>query len=176
MEEIKKALKQILHSKSDEKVENIIYDIIFKHIKDLVFIMEVCENHTFRYVFANENALSHAGMQKQDMGKSLEEVLPDYKARALEAEYTRAEESKEPVTFSFETVLNGDKKVYGETILTPVADSEGRVGYIVAVTRDVTDTYREKQRLVESEQRYRSIVDHNLDGIFPSILKVTSWK
>jgi diguanylate cyclase (GGDEF)-like protein/PAS domain S-box-containing protein len=166
MEEMKKAIKQILHSKTDEKVENIIFDIIFNHIKDLVFIMEVCEAHVFRYVFANQNALKHAGMESHDLGKTLEEVLPSEKAKTLREEYTRAEELKVPVTFSFETVLSDQQRVYGETILTPVANSQGKISYIVGVTRDVTDAFREKQRLLDSEQRYRSIVDHNHDGVF----------
>ncbi|KLT19986.1 diguanylate cyclase [Neobacillus vireti] len=40
------------------------------------------------------------------------------------------------------------------------------MSYIVAVTRDITKWSIEKNKIIESEQKYRSIVNNNLDAIF----------
>ncbi|KQL21873.1 diguanylate cyclase [Cytobacillus solani] len=50
-------------------------------------------------------------------------------------------------------------------------DEKDEVLYVVSVTRDITTALLEKKRLIKSEQKYRSIVDHNLDGIISVDLK-----
>ncbi|WP_071459270.1 sensor domain-containing protein [Bacillus massilinigeriensis] len=146
-------------------MEQIIFHIIFKHVKDLVFIMEVEEGNRFRYAFANQNALLHADVTAQCLGKTLEEVLPEEKAKLLQSYYRRAAQSGKIISFHDEVEISSNCKVFGETILTPVKDGVGKVIYIVGVTRDVTQSFKEKRLLMESEQKYRSIVDHSLDGV-----------
>lgn len=46
--------KMIAQSKSN--IENIIFEIIFMYIKDMVFIMKAEKDNTFRYIFVNEAA------------------------------------------------------------------------------------------------------------------------
>ncbi|RID88130.1 EAL domain-containing protein [Mesobacillus zeae] len=128
--------------------------------------IEKREGQSFRYVFANKNALLHAGMSAQCLGKTLEEVLPPEKAELLHNQYRRAAESGNAVSFFDEMQGENHKKVFGESILTPVRDVKGDIRYVVAVTRDVTEAHKEKKLLDESEQKYRSIVDHSLDAVF----------
>lgn len=98
--------------------------------------------------------------------KTINEVLPKDRAVPLQAEYERVLIVKDTVTFFDEITLSEEKTVYTETILTPVKDDKGSINYIVAVTRDVTEKLLEKKQLIESEQRYRSLVENSLDAVF----------
>ncbi|UII57218.1 EAL domain-containing protein [Cytobacillus spongiae] len=152
--------------KTSKTIESIIFNIIFKHVQDLVFIMKVEEGPSFRYIFANEAACKHAGLNKSFVGKTLEEVMPFDRALPIQLEYEKALKSKKYTAFFDEFPTSSGKVIYGQSNLTPVQDEEGVTRYIVSVTRDITESISENKRLIESEQRYRSIVDHNLDGIF----------
>jgi diguanylate cyclase (GGDEF)-like protein/PAS domain S-box-containing protein len=156
---------------ASKRLEQMISDIIFKHVKDLVFIMKVEHGKQFRYLFANENGLLHAGMSTRDMGKTMEEVLPSSLANRLQKQYLKAAKTGMEVVFQEEVRLENDQQVLGETLLTPIKEVNGDVQYIVAVTRDITENFKERHRLIESEQRYRSLIDHNLDAVFSIDLK-----
>ncbi|WP_442599310.1 sensor domain-containing protein [Neobacillus sp. D3-1R] len=151
---------------TNKKIEKTIIDIIFRHVKDVVFIMKVEKGPKFRYMFANESGLNKAGINQNSIGKLIEEVIPPDRAIYLQNEYERLMKEGKTTVFSDELIIENGVKVYGETILTPVKNAKGDIQFVVAVTRDVTENLIEKNRLVESEQHYRSIVDHNLDGIF----------
>lgn len=151
---------------ASKEIEKMILDIIFKHVKDLVFIMQVENGSQFRYIFANENGLLHAGMDSNVIGRTIEEVLPSDRGNPLQKQYLKAVKTGEAVIFSDEVDLENDRHVFGETLLTPIKGENGDIQFIVAVTRDITEKYKENNRLIESEQRYRSIVDHNLDAVF----------
>jgi diguanylate cyclase (GGDEF)-like protein/PAS domain S-box-containing protein len=156
---------------TSSKMEKMIIDIIFRHVKDMVFIMKVEEGPKFRYIFANESGLKRAGITKGSIGKLIGDVLLPANAHFLQREYERVISTGEINVFGDELTFENNSIVYGETILTPVKDKTGKVQFVVAITRDVTDKLKEKNQLVESEQHYRSIVDHNLDAIFSIDLK-----
>ncbi|MFD2443332.1 EAL domain-containing protein [Bacillus sp. CGMCC 1.16607] len=150
----------------ESKMEKMIIDIIFRHVKDMVFIMKVEDGPKFRYMFANESGLNKAGIPKDSIGRQIEEVMAPERAIYLQREYENLISSEVTNVFSDEILLENGKSVFGESILTPVKDMDGKIQYVVSITRDVTENLIEKNRLIESEQHYRSIVDHNLDAIF----------
>ncbi|NKE05466.1 EAL domain-containing protein [Bacillus selenatarsenatis] len=143
-----------------------ISDIIFKHVKDLVFIMKVEPGNQFRYLFANENGLLHAGMAPHDIGRTMDEVLPQNHLQPLKKQYMKTVKEGVEVVFHDEVGLEKDRLVFAETLLTPIKAPDGEVQYVAAITRDMTEIFREKNRLIDSEQRYRSLIDHNLDAVF----------
>ncbi|WJV29089.1 EAL domain-containing protein [Rossellomorea sp. AcN35-11] len=53
-----------------------------------------------------------------------------------------------------------------ESILTPIKNGRGRVEYVVSITRDITTSIAEKKKLLKTKERYKSIIEHNLDAIF----------
>ncbi|KAB2337724.1 EAL domain-containing protein [Cytobacillus depressus] len=137
----------------------------------MVYIMKVEAGTKFSYLFANKPGLEHANLPSNYKGKTLEEVLPFNIAYLLQQEYEKILKVKKTIVFSDEVILPNGEKMMGESFLTPVFDENNEVRYVVSVTRDMTEAIIEKQRLIESEQRYRSIVDHNLDGILTINLK-----
>ncbi|MFE8695372.1 EAL domain-containing protein [Cytobacillus sp. FJAT-53684] len=173
MKEIKELLSSELKNENiiSDKIERIIFDIIFKHIKDLVFIMRVEEGPVFRYLFANEPGLKHASLTNHFIGKTLSEAIPDERAHSIQLEYEKILDKKETMVYSDEVKLPDGSTMIGESFLTPILDGDNHVRYVVSVTRDITTALLEKKQLIKSEQKYRSIVDHNLDGILSINLK-----
>lgn len=45
-------------------------------------------------------------------------------------------------------------------------DEQGNLGEIIAISRDITDTIYADQRVQESEQRYKSLFDHNPAAVY----------
>jgi diguanylate cyclase (GGDEF)-like protein/PAS domain S-box-containing protein len=156
---------EFINTFSSNHTEKIIIDIIIRHVKDMVFIMKVEKGPKFRYVFANDSGLKRAGITRDSIGMLIEEVMPEENAIYLQREYESLLSTGEMTVFEDELSLENKMIAYGETILTPVKDKAGIIQYVVAVTRDVTDNLKEKNRLVESEQHYRSIIEHNMDAI-----------
>ncbi|WP_462409092.1 EAL domain-containing protein [Neobacillus sp. Marseille-QA0830] len=147
------------------QIQKIIFDIIFQHIKDMVFVMRVEEGPYFRYMFINESGMHKANLSIEAIGKTFQEVLPDYRADILQRKYEKVLKSGEIVKFDDHFFIHGGNEVYGETILTPINSDVNNVAYVVGVTRDVTKRTLENKKIARNEQRYRSIVDNNLDAI-----------
>jgi diguanylate cyclase (GGDEF)-like protein/PAS domain S-box-containing protein len=167
MNQTNRAPKTYRKSKrSFQNVEKMILDIIFKHVSDLVFLMEVVNGSEFKYIFANENGLIHAGMDTDVIGKTIADVMPKDKALPLQKNYLKAVSSGDVVVFSDEIILENNTPQILETLLTPIRGEKDNIQFVVAVTRDITEKFKEKNILIQSEQRYRSLIDHNLDAVF----------
>ncbi|MBP2239942.1 diguanylate cyclase (GGDEF)-like protein/PAS domain S-box-containing protein [Cytobacillus eiseniae] len=163
--------KELNNIQISNRIEKIIFEVIFNHIKDLIFIMKVEEGPEFRYIFANEPGLNHASLSAGFIGKTLKEALSDKRALPLQAEYEKTLIKKETIAYSDEVKLSDGSTMVGESFLTPILDDQNQVRFVVSVTRDITHALIEKKRLIKEEQKYRSIVDHNLDGILSVNLK-----
>lgn len=165
MEQFKKVIsREVINDKNRREIEGMIFDIILNHINDMVFIMKV-DGDQFRYVFANKSGATHARLTVETMGKTLFEVMPTETAKRLQAAYMNVIESKEIQVLIDQSTLEDGRLVHGQSILTPVLNENQEVRFVVSVTRDITELEVEKSRLKVTEQRYRSIVDHNLDGV-----------
>ncbi|PLT28918.1 sensor domain-containing protein [Peribacillus deserti] len=154
------------NAKSSERIENIIFEIIFRHVNDMLFIMKVEGDNQFRYLFANAVALEKAAIQEESIGKMIHEVLSPEKSQELIHYYNKSLTSKYAISFKDSGISADGRTYFGESILTPVDDEDGKVKYVVSVTRDITKTVQENKYLLESQERYRSIIDHNMDSIF----------
>ncbi|AYA75232.1 diguanylate cyclase [Bacillus sp. Y1] len=165
MEQFKKVIsREVINDKNRREIEGMIFDIILNHINDMVFIMKV-DGDQFRYVFANKSGATHARLTVETMGKTLFEVMPLETAERLHAAYLNVVQSKEVQVLIDQSTLDDGRLIHGQSILTPVLNENEEVRFVVSVTRDITELEAEKSRLKVTEQRYRSIVDHNLDGV-----------
>ncbi|MFT4415202.1 EAL domain-containing protein [Fredinandcohnia humi] len=158
-------LKDTKYSHNGNKIEAIIFEIILKHVKDLIYVMKVEDDGSFTYVFINEEAKGHARLQSDCIGKTLQEVLPKETTDHLQIQYSSVLRKKEPFSFQDVVILADNRVVYGESILTPIYDDNGKIPFIVSVTRDISESVAEKNMLFESKQRYKSLIDHNMDGV-----------
>ncbi|MCH1623963.1 sensor domain-containing protein [Ferdinandcohnia quinoae] len=131
-----------------QSIESIIFEIILKHIKDLIYVMSVEVDGTFRYVFINDVAKGHAKLQNDCIGRSLQEVLHKETADHLQQQYASVLLKRQPISFQDVVKLADDRTVHGESILSPIFDDQGKVRFIVSVTRDITESVNEK-KLIE---------------------------
>ena len=165
MNKLKKAITEDFSSEENiEKIESIIFAIILEHIKDLVFLMKVDEGQ-LRYVFVNDEGVRHAGLPDHYGGMALSDVMDKSTSLHLTEMYKTVIELKEPYSFQDQVKLFDGSLMFGESILTPILNDRGDVIYIISVTRDISDRMLERQKLIESEQRYRSLFDHTNDSI-----------
>ncbi|MEH7222378.1 EAL domain-containing protein [Bacillus sp. JJ1566] len=148
-------LKDDQFSLFDDKIEGIIFEIILKHIKDLIYVMKVEENGSFSYVFLNEEAKGHAKLTGNSLGKTLHEVLPYETAAHLHDQYQSVLEKKEPISFQDVVILANQRVVHGESILTPIFDDKGDITFIVSVTRDISARVADKEMIT-----YMAYHDH----------------
>lgn len=170
MEQFKKVIsREVINDKNRREIEGMIFEIILNHINDMVFIMKV-DGDQFRYVFANKSGATHAKLTVETMGKTLYEVMPFEIADRLQEAYKTVVESKEVQVLFDQSTLEDGRLVHGQSILTPVLNEKQEVQFVVSVTRDITELEAEKSRLQVTEHRYRSIVDHNLDGVILATL------
>lgn len=132
----------------------------------MVFVMKVEEGPRFQYLFVNEMGLLYAGISEEAIGKSMEDVLPYERYLKIKKAYDRVVILNDSVTYSDQIMFPNGSMGYTESLLTPVRDEHNKIKYIVAVTRDITELVEERNRLINAEQKYRSIVDHTLDGVF----------
>lgn len=75
-------------------------------------------------------------------------------------------QTRKPRQFEFRDQHKDGHWVDLETYGTPVIGENGDVESIVFVSRDVTKRREAQQRLKESEERYRSLFEHNPDMVF----------
>lgn len=147
-----------------QNLDQAMINTLLSSINDLLFIMKV-EGEHFVYHYANEQAIKHANLFEKDfIGLPIQEVMPSYISKKLIESYQIARRSKQALWYN-DTITIKDKISYFETVLSPVVDENGKVEYIVSVTRDVTLWTEEANAKLENELRYRSLYDHNLDSI-----------
>lgn len=132
---------------NEDKIETIIFELILKHIKDLIYVMSVDKGHKFRYVFLNNMAKRHAKLEEDCIGKTLQEVLPHDTAENLQKYYEQVLLTKQPVMFDDKVILANNQVVYGESLLTPIFNNDGEILLIVSITRDITESVYEKNMI-----------------------------
>ena len=147
-------------------LDTVLKELILDHIHDMIFIMKVDEGNRFRYVYINESAKRYTSIQHEDMGRTLEDVMPLDMAQDLQKKYSELVETGDSITYqdSFNSVDGNN--VVNESILTPIKNEDGKVEYVVSITRDITPAMEEKMNLEKATERYKSIIEHNLDAIF----------
>ncbi|PFA69388.1 diguanylate cyclase [Bacillus sp. AFS015802] len=152
-------------SQDQKFVDTVVKELILDHIHDMIFIMKVEEGNKFKYVYVNESAKRYTTIRQEDMGRLLEDVMPVELAVDLKGKYSELVVTGERISYQDSFYVNGDK-VINESILTPIKNENGQVDYVVSITRDITPSIEEKKKLVKAKERYKSIIEHNLDAIF----------
>jgi two-component system NtrC family sensor kinase len=133
---------------------------IINCIGDPIFV----KNHHHRHVLVNQAMCSWTGKQREEMlGKTAHELFPKAEMDPLlEQEKLLFETGEECVTEDQITDLDGNKR----TVLTRkslLSDAKGNK-QIVGIVRDITDRKRMEEELRESEEKYRMLFEHSLQG------------
>jgi PAS domain S-box-containing protein len=137
-------------------VEPVVRGTMFEGMSDAVIIVDGRRH----IVDLNTRAEELIGFNVEDVvAKPLAAVLPlalPAGEKLIGGEHTAVEA----------TLGEGDARRYFDLRGSPVHPDRGPASGMLLVLRDVTERRRAEHRLEESEQRYRSLFDHNLDAAF----------
>lgn len=171
----------------------------FDKISDYVFFMEV-DGSVYRYVFVNEPGKQAIHFSDDDIGKTIEDLVPPEAAALITMYYDEAIRTRRSVLFedyrladSFytDTVEANDVLTlplhYFESEVTPIFDDEGTCTHLVSVVREVTERKRRELELSilkdhhESLRRYSPhgifVLDHhlNIKSVNPAVTIITGY-
>ncbi len=133
------------------------YRMLASNIPDTnIFLM----NRERRYIVAEGNNFEKWGLSREDFeGKSLLEIqLAPY--QDISDQVDRVFNNQEIVESEF--FFKG--RFYQQTI-RPIIQ-EGEVNYALSIIRDIHEEYRAKQDLLQSEEKYRRLVEDSTEIIF----------
>lgn len=121
-------------------------------------------NRDFQYTYLNPSAVQVIGLPVEDtLGRTLHEVgtdpaLADYLVSQLRLTFESGRERRA----QYELVGRKGPRYY-EVQIIPMAGPDGWVESVLTVSRDVTATRMAEAALRDSERRYRSIVEGQMD-------------
>ncbi|TFE03663.1 EAL domain-containing protein [Jeotgalibacillus sp. R-1-5s-1] len=146
-------------------IPSVLEQLITIHASDAIYIMKADEQDQFTYLYVNNAALRSMNLERDDvLGKSILQVMGESSGRKIHDYYMEAKASKK--NLRYRDVISDEFGVRTfETGITPIFNEETKENYMVAVARDVTREQKERDRLQTLEQRYRSIIEENLDAI-----------
>jgi PAS domain S-box-containing protein len=134
---------------ADPEATSAEYEAIFDTVSDALFLLDVDEAGTIRFVRFNERAQEVTGKSTAEVrGRTPVEVFGGDHGRAVQANYRECLERAEQITYEEERHVDGETTVW-RTTLTPVTE-DGQVQRIVGTSREVTELRASGQDL---EQR-----------------------
>ncbi|MDV6362645.1 EAL domain-containing protein [Bacillus cereus] len=133
-------------------------------IQDLVFIVKVIDDETFKYIYVNKLGMDYAKLSEECYGKTFAEVLPEDTAEILQVQYAKVASEAKAHTFC-DVVSLPKGELHYESSLNPVFDEEGVCQFIICITRDITAQIEEKMEIEEKQMLFKSLLEYNNDSI-----------
>jgi len=153
--------------------DRLLYRTLMDGIKEMLFVVNVEGNGDFTYEFVNQEAMVRTGLGEEDYGQPIRLVQEEELASFLYEQYSKTVKEKEQIIYEDSYISSSGERYYSKTRLTPLFDDKNQCTHIVGLVQDVTEmkwaereVYESKERLNESKQRFQSLFDHNIDGIF----------
>jgi PAS domain S-box-containing protein len=119
---------------------------------------------------ANQTALDFGGLQLSDVvGKPVWEcywwtISPITQAQ-LQAAVTQAVQGQF-IRYEVDALGENNRTATLDFSIKPIFDASGKVEYLIVEGRDISDRKRAQEALIQAEQKYRSIFENALEGIF----------
>lgn len=149
----------------------------FDKISDYVFFMEV-DGPTYRYAFVNEPGQRAIGWKEDDLGKSIEDLVPPETALLIRRHYDEAVRDRKSVVFEdyrladsfFTDTLEATDVLslplhYFESEVTPVFEGD-TCTHVISVVREVTERKRRELELTILHDQHESLRRYSPHGIF----------
>lgn len=119
-----------------------------------------------RNVVVNSAFEKLVGLRQEDIvGKTDEQLLPADLAAECRRSYEETLKKGTIMRTEAQTTGSKGEKRFFETTKAPIYDSQGKAIGIVGVSRDITARKNLEEKLRESEELFRSIVEGSHDGI-----------
>lgn len=136
---------------------------IFESVSDTLSIMD--KSLTVQEV--NKYRLEMSGLNRdQVIGKKCYKVFQQRDKPCDICPVQPVFEKGEAVRLEKSTVLKDGTVKYFDVQGTPIFDNDGNVVQVVSLARDITGRKRAEEALLESEEKYKILVENSLIGIF----------
>ncbi|QHS21925.1 diguanylate cyclase [Virgibacillus sp. MSP4-1] len=147
-------------------------DVIFNSISDMVFLVSVGKDQSYRYVTVNQQVMDLLKFPEDYNGKRIEEIMPESSAEKIIGKYKEAIQKQ--VTISYETPLDfpldGNKaevrQGWVESNVTPIFNEEGHCEHVIAITREVTNRKNRERELRRTKEELEKVFNHVADAVF----------
>jgi diguanylate cyclase (GGDEF)-like protein/PAS domain S-box-containing protein len=100
---------------------------------------------------------------KSIIGKNIKDIWPDY-YKFSSSDYKNPEETEYAVFYK------DSKEFIYDVHIDPIVNNRKSLIYKIFILRDITDKINAEKALRQSEEKFRSIFDNSLDGIYQSTL------
>ncbi|MFX1501796.1 MAG: PAS domain S-box protein [Promethearchaeota archaeon] len=143
--------------KSEEKYRNLI-----ESAQEGVWALDEFENT----IFVNQRMCEMLGYTKEEMiGKNLHSFIPESMEVLIEGNRSKREKGIKE-TYEFQFLKKDANTIYTEIRAAPIMDENQQYKGSFAYITDITSKKIAEQKLIESENKYRSLFESSTDGIY----------
>jgi len=137
------------------------YEALLDTSGDAIFLLDVetgGESPTFEFARLSPGYETQTGLTTEEVrGQTPREVFGPEDGAAVEANYSRCVERREPITYQEELAIDDDARFW-ETTLAPVI-LDGEITRLVGIARNVTGQVERERNLEETNQRLESLIE-----------------
>ena len=122
-----------------------------------------------RFVFANQHYCAIQGKTLEEIvGKTDFELHPPDLAEKYRADDRQVIETGKTIELVEEHQALGGEKFFVQVIKTPLYDSKGQTDGTLGIFWDITERKQAEETLRQAEEKYRSIFENAVEGIYQS--------
>ncbi len=137
------------------------YQLLAEAAQDFIFII----GNDWCIEYVNSFAARHINCSPSEIiGKKLSEIFPPEISDQYKESLKRVFDTGELINVEKQSHFPG-RTIWLNTTLVPIRDDKEKVSSVLGISRDITERKKTEEALIESEAKYRNLVENSLEGI-----------
>ncbi len=160
-----RAFDEVKRSEENARSVQNFLDSIIENIPNMVFVKDAQD---LRFISLNKAGEDLLGVKREDMiGKNDYDFYPEEQANWFTANDRQVLANNEMVDIAEEPIqAAGGETRFLHTKKIPIRDAQGNARFLLGISEDITDRKQAQAALVESERRYRQIIEEATDVVY----------
>ena len=150
---LNQAMAEVKQAESDREAMGALTSAIFNNVPDYLIVLNIEDDD--RFVIADINPAFEKAVRvsaDQVRGRAISDLVPGAAGERLANHYRRVRDAGRPITTRDELPQSPAGPRTWESILAPVANTEGVTDRLIGSIRDITDRVRGEERLREAQR------------------------